>query len=109
MCIDLPCPQAEIRSSENACALKIIHLFTTAGYIITIKIKYKTFWSTTKKSITKYQRNPPFYPNLRLNESFMVLAGALLAFNIIHRFFILPITSHVVLSTKKKFLTEQLS
>ena len=50
-------------------------------------------WKITHLDHIPFMRN---IPNLRLNESFMVLAGVLLAFNIIHRFFIQPL--HVVLT-----------
>ena len=47
-------------------------------------------------------RSYTFLPDLRLNESFMVLAGALMAFNIIHRFFYFFQLPHVVLVTNFK-------
>jgi ethanolaminephosphotransferase len=54
-----------------------------------------SFWDQDLWKITHLDRIS-FLPSLRLNESFMVLAGVLLAFNIIHRFFIQSF--HVVLT-----------
>ena len=53
----------------------------------------KDLWKITHLDRIHLMRN---IPNLRLNESFMVLAGVLLTFNIINRFFIKYL--HVVLT-----------
>ena len=50
-------------------------------------------WKTTHLDHIPFMKN---IRSLRLNESFMVFAGVLLAFNIIHRFFIQSL--HVVLT-----------
>ena len=96
--------------------IMIVIIFTITGfyglkltrfflYLLTLFISFTgpSFWDQDLWKITHLD-HIPFLPNLRLNESFMVLAGALLAFNIIHRFFYFFQALHIVLNTKKNLL-----
>ena len=72
-----------------------------------------SFWDQDLWKITHLD-HIPILPNLQLNESFMVIAGVLLAFNIIHRFFYFFQLPHVILVTdfkkiKISLLPKQLS
>ena len=70
----------------------------------TLYFNYRSFVLGPRLMENHASRSYTFLPDLRLNESFMVLAGALLAFNIIHRFFYFFQALHIVLNTKKNLL-----
>ena len=72
----------------------IFYLFSFTG---------PSFWDQDLWKITHLD-HIPFLPNLRLNESFMVIAGVLLTFNIIHRIFYFFQALHIALNTKKNLL-----
>ena len=64
--------------------LQLIHFFVISTNFLSTG---PSFWDQDLWEITHLD-HIPFIPRLRLNEFFMVLAGVLLGFNIMHRFFI---------------------